>query len=213
MKPINKLFRNGLFAGMVLFAFTACSNDDDPGINIFDEDYELVNIKWARMVDDETTCKSFEKTQEIPAVKCAEGYTVSVKDLEGYTQSSQFFSDDPELFCHLAGAIPDTLCIPNEESFFPVGTFFSTTGGPEVPFSLKMYDFSPISFTVNETTSEERFILQELSRIEVYQVSATYRALFKGVSSGNEIEITGKWAGTFYRCKDQLITILPYEEE
>ncbi len=211
MRQINKLFRNALFTGMILFAFTACSNDDDPASKVFNEEYKLVKIKWAKMADDEITCKTFEDTQKAIAEKCMEGYTASIKDLEYYTQSSQFFSDDPELFSHLAGVIPDTLSIPNEY-FLPASTLSSIKSASGAPLSLKMYNFPPDSYTVNGTITQERCILQVVSRIEEYQVSATYYAYFKGVSSGNEIEITGKWKGTYYRCKDHKINTLPYEE-
>lgn len=213
MKPLSKLFRTTLFTGLALFAFTACSNDDNnEREKILSKEYQLENIQWGAMSEDETTCRTFDDVKEIIANKYDKGYKATINHLQDYEHSSQFFSDDPELFMHLIGEATNSLSIPSESSFSTKNTFYSLESPTKAPFSLKTYKFPLEDKSYQQVASEVPFKVKSTAKIEEYQVSATYRAIFKEVNSNKTVEITGKWKGIYYRCKDRKSVTSDYKE-
>lgn len=205
MKSLSKLFRTILFAGLALFAFTACSNDDgdenDERENILSKEYQLENIKWGAMSEDETTCRTFDDVEEIIANKYDKGYEATIRSLEDYEHSSQFFSDDPELFMHLIDKVTTNISIPSESSFSTKDIFYSIETSAKAPLSLKAYIYPNDDKSYQRVSCEAPFKVQSTAKIEEYQVSATYLATFKEVNGNETVEITGKWKGVYYRCK------------
>lgn len=212
MEQKNKLFRNALFAGMALFAFTACSNDDDPSSNVFNKEYKLVEVEWTQMVDDEITSRAFDEVKEIVATKSSvDEYSAEFLQLEDYQQTSQFLSDDPELFKHLTGTTPDMIFIPFE-GFSTIGTYYHITGGNQAPFSLDAYNYPSSERVSQKVSSKAQFVLRNTSTIEETRMSATYRAYFKEVDGDDKIEITGKWKGVFYSCTYSMCSTTDFKE-
>ena len=213
MKPLNKLFRTTLFTGLALFVFTACSNDENnEREKILSKEYQLENIKWGVMPEDETTCRTFDDVDEIIANKYDKGYKATITYLQDYEQSSQFFSDDPELFMHLIGEATNSLSIPSESTFSIKNTFYSVESSTKAPFSLKAYKFPTEDRSYEQVTSEGPFKIKSTAKIEEYQVSATYCAIFKEVNGNETVEITGKWKGVYYRCKYHNSVTSDYKE-
>lgn len=213
MKPLSKLFRTTLFTGLALFAFTACSNDDNnEREKILSKEYQLENIKWGVMSEDETTCRTFDDVKEIVANKYDKEYKATINHLQNYEHSSQFFSDDPELFMHLIGEATNNLSIPNESTFSTKNTFSQIESSTKAPFSLKAYKFPLEDKSYQQVKSEGPFKVKSTAKIEEYQVSATYCATFKEVNGNETVEITGKWKGIYYRCIHQKSVTEDYKE-
>lgn len=208
MELNGKLFKNALIAGIAIITFSGCSAELSERDEILSKEYQLEEVTWIRMPGDEVTCRTFDESQEVVAERKGTGYSAIIFPLEDYIQSSQFFSDDPELFMHLVGSTSNKLFVPSEGASLSDNKMF-IAGGAQVPFLLEWYGFEPNSYSPHELTAEEPFKAQGSSTIEEYQVIATYQAIFKEVNSEKKIEITGKWKGVYYRCRNSKISSLP----
>lgn len=208
MELNGKLLKNALLAGMIIITFSACSAELSERDEILSKEYQLEEVTWTRMLGDEITCRTFDESREVIAERKGTEYSATIFPLEDYIQSSQFFSDDPELFMHLVGTTSNKLSIPSEDVSLSDNNM-SIAGGVQVPFLLEMYDFEPDSYSKSEFTLEEPFKVQGSSTIEEYKVTATYQAIFKEVSSEKKIEITGKWKGVYYRCRNSNYACFP----
>lgn len=211
MKLISKSFKEVLFVGMVLCVFSACSEDElSEREEVLSKEYELVDIVWGKMTEDETTCNTFDNIQEVKGDPNGTKYSVFIFPLEKYSQSSRFFTDDPELFMHLAGTNPPMLSIPAEDSSLSTDITWHLTSTVRVPLGLETYNFPPNSYSTHQLEVEEPFTIQCTSVIDEYHVTATYRANFKEVNGNGNVEIGGKWEGIYYRCRDSKLIHLPF---
>lgn len=206
---MSKLFRNGLLVGITLFAITACSEDEmTERENIFSKEYQLEEIVWETMAGDETISRTFEESHETSSQKISEKlYSATVNTVQDVKQSSIFFSNDPELFIHLIGTTPFSIPVPSKDLNTATSSS-NITSGIRVPFSLEKYIFPTLDNSSQTVTIEVPFKVKSIWTIEESQVSATYRARFKDVKGGHEVEITGKWKGLFYNIKHQTFTTL-----
>lgn len=210
MELKSKLLNCGLFVVIASFAFSACSeNELDEREVILSKEYQLVEVTWGKMAEDETECRTFEQNQEVIARKEGTKYSATVYDMLDYEQSSRFFSDDPELFMHLLGDDSYTLFVPSEDITLTDDINCYMRGGVKVPFALDVYRFETDDNSNQESTSDAPFILESKSIIEEYNVTATYRACFKEVNGDETVEIIGKWKGVYYRCKHSMCTSKP----
>lgn len=210
MELKSKLLNCGLFVAIASFAFSACSeNELDEREVILSKEYQLVEVTWGKLAEDETTCRTFEQNQEVIARKEGTIYSATVYDMLDYEQSSRFFSDDPELFMHLLGDNSYTLFVPSEEFTLTNDINWRVSGGSKVPFALDIYCFDTDNNSYQKSTSDTPFVLESKSVIGEYHVTATYRACFKEVDGDETIEIIGKWKGVYYRCKHSMCTSKP----
>lgn len=211
MKLISKSFKKVIFVGMVLCVFSACGEDElGEREEALSKEYELVDIVWGKMTEDETTCNTFTDVREVKGESYGTKYSVFIFPLEKYSQSSQFFTDDPELFMHLAGTNPPMLSIPSEDSSLSTDITWHLTSIVRVPLGLEVYNFPPDNYSTHQLEIEEPFKIQCTSVIDEYHVTATYRASFKEVNGNGNIEIEGKWKGVYYRNKNSTLIHLPF---
>ena len=202
MELKSRLLNCGLFAAIASLVFSACSkNELDEREVMLSKEYRLVEVTWGKMAEDETTCRTFEQNQEVVARKEGTKYSATLYDMLDYEQSSQFFSDDQELFMHLLGDNSYTLFVPSEEFTLTDNIDWKVSGGPKVPFALDVYRFDIDNNPNQKSTSDVPFVLECKSMIEEYHVTATYRACFKEVDGDGTVEIIGKWKGLYYKCK------------
>lgn len=210
MELKSKLLNCGLFVVIASFAFSACSeNELDEREVILSKEYQLVEVTWGKMAEDKTECRTFEQNQEVVARKEGTKYSATVYDMLDYEQSSQFFSDDRELFMHLLGDDSYTLSVPSEDFTLTDNINLHISGGIKMPFALDVYRFDTNDNSHQKSTSEAPFKLESKSIIEEYHVTATYRACFKEVDGNRTVEVIGKWKGVYYRCKHHVCTVLP----
>lgn len=191
MAQLKELIRTGLFALIVLCGVTGCDKEDE---EFKDSSYTLDKLEWAVGENDvvETLIDIPERIYindsdiELPVTVCA---------FDNYTQTSQFFSDDPNLFQRLTQQLVNVY-IPSGE--YASDGFFQTFGGPEVPLSLEEYLYPPHSFCTHTTEMPPQTMLIQNATITESKVTATYRALFTGNDTGKQIEVMGTWKGTYY---------------
>lgn len=193
MAQIKQLLSTGLFAAIMLCSVAACSNDDNDEIK--DTSYTLDDIEWAMLDGDQVKETKMEIPQEVYRNQSDQSMPITVCAVQNFTQTSQFYSDDPELF-QLLTQIPSNVYVPSEETSFE--GFFHKYGGPEVPLSLEEYTYPPHSYSTHTFEVPSHTITTFNATIIEYKVTATYRAHFTGNNSGKQIEITGKWKGTYY---------------
>lgn len=210
MKAKIELSKIGLFVAIASFAFSACSeNELDEREVILSKEYQLVEVTWGKLAEDETECRTFEQNQEVIARKEGAKYSATLYDMLDYEQSSRFFSDDQELFMHLLGDNSYTIFVPSEGFTSTDDVYCRVSGGAEVPFALDVYCFYTNNNSKQKSTSEAPFKLESKSIIEEYHVTATYRACFKEVDGDETVEIIGKWKGIYYRCKHSTCFVKP----
>lgn len=201
MELNGKLFENALIVGMVFFTLSACNGLDERD-EILSKEYQLEDIVWGKMADDETSFRTYEETKEYVAESYGTKYRANIFPLEDYMLSSQFLSDDPELFNHLIGVNPPMLSIPSENSELSADLNWHVRSATEVPLELEVYSFAPDSYSKDEIEADVPFKIQASFTIEEYHVAATYKACFKEINGNGSIEIVGKWKGLYYRCKN-----------
>lgn len=201
MKVLQRIF-NSLFLLVGLFlSFSACTDDNDVTATLLDKEYELVDIEWCRMPDDVSFSKAQSFTHESTSQQKSEGkHYIELDVMKGYRQSSLFLPDDPVLFQRLAGSVTDSVCVPQSATQPTTGVYFHmyTRNIPQVPFTTEYYLYNseqPDLYIESETP----FIAYITSEIMEYQVTYTYRALFRGKTTGQEIETIGKWEGIYYQ--------------
>lgn len=201
MKVLQRIF-NSLFLLVGLFlSFSACTDDNDVTATLLDKEYELIDIEWCRMADDVLFSKEQSFTHESTSQQEAEGkHSIDFNAMEGYRQSSLFLPDDPVLFQRLIGSAADSVCVPQSTTQPAMGIYFHmhAKNSTPVPFSTEYYVYNSEQQNLH-IESETPFIAYITSEIMEYQVTYTYRALFRGKTTGQEIEATGKWEGIYYR--------------
>lgn len=191
MAQFKELLRTGLIAVIVLCGVTGCDKEDE---EFKDTSYSLDEIEWA--IGDNGVVKTIiDIPEKIYKNDSDVKQPVTVCGIENYTQTSQFFSDDPNLFQNLTQESINVY-IPSDEIHFE--GFFHTSGGPEVPLSLEEYLYPPHSFSTNTLKLPPHTMLIHNATIIESKVTATYRARFTGNDTGKQIEVMGTWKGTYY---------------
>lgn len=194
MTQIKRLLRTGLFAVIVLWGASACSDNDS--INeIKESGYTFKDIEWAILEDDAMETSYINIAPEIFTNETDVEQPVTFCSVDGYNQTSQFYSDNPDYF-QLLTQIPIDVSIPSGETAFD--GFFHTSGGPQVPLSLEEHLYPPHSYSKSSFKLPPNHMVTFSATIIERKVSATYRAYFTGNDSGKQIEIMGKWKGIYY---------------
>lgn len=204
MTQIKRLLSRGVFT-IILCSVAACSNDDNENIEeIKDASYTLDEIEW-KFDNDGIKVTEIEIPEEIYKNPSNSEMLVTVCSVENFMQTSQFYSDDPKYFQLLVQSPIIEVCIPSGE--IPFDDFFHTSGGPEVPFLLEEYTYSPHSYSTNTSKLPPHSILKFNATVIKRNVTAIYRARFIGNDSGKQVEITGKWHGVYYDSLEDIIKI------
>lgn len=201
MAQLEKLLSTGLYVAMVLCGVAACDNSDDNELK--DTSYTLDKIEW-KLDTDKVEVNEIKIPQEVYSNASSNEMQVTTCGVENYTQTSQFYTDNPQLF-QLLNQVPIDVYIPSGENAFD--GFFYTSSGPLVPFSLEEYTYPAPPNSTNSILLPPKTILTFDATILERKVTATYRACFTGNDSGKQIEITGQWKGVFYETlTNKLIT-------
>ncbi|MCD7939494.1 MAG: hypothetical protein LUH50_05100 [Bacteroides intestinalis] len=201
MTQIKEILKTGLFAIIVLCGTAACSNDDnDIEIEVEDTSYTFDDIEWA-ISDNGVEVREFEIPEEIYKNETDSEMSITVCAVKNFTQSSTFYSNNPEYFQLLAQS-PIDVFIPSGDKFF--NGFFHVSGGPEVPFSLENYTYPPHSYSTHSFKVPPHTTITFKAIVTESKVTATYRAHVTGNNSNKQVDITGKWEGTYYTSNNSV---------
>lgn len=181
--------------------FTGCSMDDGNRTPILPEanqPYELADIQWIlndgdgqEIIEKELSDQLFENEEDVTV-------RITFDPLKNLRGSSKFEYQLPEDVHIKLDSLSKIISIPSEISLLS-DSYRHIGGGVKVPFRKEESHF-PFSFRSTESVDlGPRTQISYQSTLFLKKITATFKARFDQLETGDSFELTGKWTGFFYK--------------
>lgn len=190
MQTLKNLCKALIIILCTLFIYS-CSNNDELDIS----NYQLQSIKWKLSADDTEKVNIIELLPTVDSNNTEEPMSITYSYEENIEETSQFYSDDPELFNSLTSKenilVPITTnarCLDSEYKKF--------SSDLQAPLSLNRTVLPPLSKSRDIIKLPPHTKVTTECKIYIKEYMATYLAIFTN-DKGETIEMSGKWKGEF----------------
>ena len=156
-----------------LFIYS-CSSNDKLDIN----NYQLQSIQWKLSADDAEKVDTIELPPKITSNNTEEPMSITFSFEKNIKETSQFYSDDPELFNSLTSE------------------YRKLSSDLHAPLSLNETVLSPLYKSKETLKLSPHTKVTTECKIYIKEYTATYLAIFAN-DKGETIEMSGKWKGAF----------------
>lgn len=187
----------------------ACDNTDTDGPS--PERYELSRIEWILKEGDGETFVECPATTRVVENSTSEPVTIKINPLENMRLTSEFTTEQAELFAQLNAPDARTL-IPSHIELLSHGTWSTMASGTEVPLRTGTSNVDSPTKIEYEYTVPTSTCLQVEATVILRRIRATFRAVYVDPNSRLRVEIEGKWTGLFYERTETEATIGPIEQ-
>ncbi|MFD2036011.1 hypothetical protein ACFSKL_14495 [Belliella marina] len=181
---------SSLIIAISIFACNSMDEIDEPV-----KSYELADMKWKHIEQDEDNLVEFELPQQTFRNEGDNPIPIEINPLEGIMGTSKFEFDQPEFFLEM-NLGEHYLMAPryhgNQEGYFYVG------GGQEVLLDTTIYEF-PLSIETTESytlTPNTELIYEGTVHLKEIKVKFLARVIEK--VSGASYDLEGTWTSSYY---------------
>lgn len=190
MTTLKKLC-NCLMIALCTLSLLSCSNDDEWDYSGF----TLQSIEWKLAADDTVKTNIIECPTVVEENNTDEDMYITYSVEENVVETSQFYSNDPELFNKLTQQGSILVSITRDTNGFG-SEFRGLSSDFQAPFSLIETVVPPSSTSKDTSLLSPHSKVTITGKIYTKEYTATYLATFMK-ENGEVIKITGKWKGVF----------------
>lgn len=190
MQTLKNLCKVLIIILCTLFIYS-CSNNDELDIS----NYQLQSIKWKLSADDTEKVNIIELLPTVDSNNTEKPISITYSYEENIEETSQFYSDDPELFNSLTSK--ENILVPiTTNARFLDSEYKVFSSDLQAPLSLNRTILPPLSKSTDIIKLPPHTKVTTECKIYIKEYTATYLAIFTN-DKGETIEMSGKWKGEF----------------
>ena len=173
-----------------LFIYS-CSSNDKLDIN----NYQLQSIQWKLSANDAEKVDTIELPPKITSNNTEEPMSITFSFQKNIKETSQFYSDDPELFNSLT--LKENILVDITANASTLSSEYRKLSSDlHAPLSLNETVLSPLYKSKETLKLSPHTKVTTECKIYIKEYTATYLAIFAN-DKGETIEMSGKWKGAF----------------
>lgn len=179
----------------------SCSNNDELDIS----DYKFQSIKWKLNPDDTEKINMIELPPKVDSNMTDQPMYITYSIEDNIEETSQFYSDDLELFNSLTSRENILVPITTDPILFN-SEYKKLSSNLKAPLKLNE-TILPSTYTSKETIKlHPHTKMRTVCKIYIKEYTATYLATFAN-DNGETIEMSGKWKGAFNKSSKVTHTV------